>query len=211
MQRILEKTERRLGEKLMLKGERCVGPKCAMVRRAYPPGVHGKKSKGGRRRGALSEYGTLFREKQKIRFLYGLDDKKVEGYSKKAADKSGLFSSNFLQLLESRLDNAIFRLGFAGSRRIAKQLVSHGHVTVNGKTVTISSYAVRKGEVIALKEKILSSPLFTELETRLKKYEPPKWLELDRQKKAGTVKSMPEAEDAGMTFDVTKIKEFYSR
>ncbi len=209
MPRVLEKVERRLGEKLLLKGSRCVGPKCASVRRAYPPGAHGKKRRG-RKRGA-SEFGTLLAEKQKVRYLYGLDDGELERYSKKAASMPGVFSSNFLQLLETRLDNALFRLGFTESRRIARQVVSHGHVTVNGKTVNIPSYRVRKGEVISLKEKIISSPLFSELETRIKNYEPPQWLTLDRAKKSGEIVKMPEVEDAAVTVDVTKVKEFYSR
>ncbi len=213
MTRILEKVERRLGEKLFLKGQRCLGPKCAHIRRGYPPGVHGNKKragKGGRRRG-LSEYGELLREKQKIRYLYGLDDKDIARYSKKAAATPGVFSSNLLRRLESRLDNAVFRLGLTESRRIARQVVNHGHVTVNGKRVSIPSYQVKKGDIIALKEKIIFSPLFSELEIRIKKYEAPQWLELDRDKKIGKVLRFPEADDAGITADVTKIKEFYSR
>ena len=210
MPRILEKVERRLGEKLFLKGERCLGPKCAMVRRAYPPGAH-HKAKGSSRRRALSEYNTLLREKQKVRFLYGLDDKDVRKYNKKAASKPGIFSSNFLQILETRLDNVVFRLGLAESRRIARQLISHGHVKVNDRRVNAPSFLVKKGEVISLKEKILSSPLFTNLGTRLKKYEAPKWLELDKEKKSGKVLHLPSEEDAGVTADITKIKEFYSR
>lgn len=208
MPRVLEKTERRLGERLLLKGIRCSGPKCATVRRAYPPGAHGKKR--GKRRGA-SEYGELLREKQKIRFLYGLDDREVERYSKKAARITGVFSSNFLRLLENRLDNVIFRLGLAESRRIARQLTSHGHVLVNGKRVSIPSYQVRAGDVIALREQILSSTLFYEFDARIKGYEAPRWLELDKAKKSGKVLRLPDAEDAATTIDIIKIKEFYSR
>lgn len=208
MPRVLEKVERRLGEKLMLKGIRCAGPKCAQTRRSYAPGPRGKGQ--GRKRG-LSEYGTLFREKQKIRYMYGLDDREIERYSKRVASKPGLFSSNFLQLLESRLDNAFFRMGFAESRRIARQIINHGHVLVNGKTVSIPSYRIKKGDAVSIKERILSSPLFAELETRLKKYGPPRWIELDAAKKTGTVLRLPGLDDAGVTVDVTKIKEFYSR
>lgn len=210
MPRVLEKVERRLGEKLFLKGERCAGPKCALVRRAYPPGAHSK-AKGSPRRRALSEYNTLLREKQKVRFLYGLDDKDIQKYNKMAALRPGIFSSNFLQALETRLDNAVFRLGFSESRRIARQLISHGHVKVNDKRVNIPSYLVKKGDVISLKEKILSSPLFSNLETRLKNYEAPKWLELDKGKKSGKVLHLPGEEDARITADITKVKEFYSR
>ena len=211
MTRVLEKVERRLGEKLFLKGHRCLGPKCAYIRRGYPPGLHGNKKKGGRRRRGLSEYGELLREKQKVRYLYGLDDKDIARYSKKAASTSGVFSSNLLRMLESRLDNAVFRLGFTESRRIARQVVNHGHVLVNGKMASIPSFQIKKGDTIALKEKILSSPLFSELEIKIKKYEAPQWLELDRTNKTGKVTRLPEADDAGVSADVTKIKEFYSR
>lgn len=209
MQMLKEKIERRLGEKLGLKGERCLGPKCAMVRRAYPPGAHGKK-KGGRRR-AGSEFGTLLKEKQKVRYSYGLDDKEIERYSNKAASKPGIYGANLVQMLETRLDNAVFRLGFVDSRRAARQLVCHGHVTVNGKTINVPSYTVKKGEVIALKEWTLGSGLAGNIELRMKKHEAPQWLVLDKNKKAGTVQRLPEPDDTGFTFDITKIKEFYSR
>lgn len=211
MTRVLEKTERRLGEKLFLKGERCTSPKCAMIRRAYPPGAHGKSKGRSRRRGSGSEFGLLMREKQKVRFLYGLDDKDIERYNIKASTKAGIYSANFLGLLETRLDNAVFRLGFAESRRIARQLVGHGHVLVNNRVVDIPSYQVKKGDVVSLKEKSLASPIFSELEPRLKKHEAPKWLMVDKVKKTGTVSRLPDADDAGITMDIAKIKEFYSR
>ena len=204
--RILEKTERRLGEKLLLKGDRCAGPKCAMTRRNYPPGIHGR-----RRRRGLSEYGELLQEKQKVRFLYGLDDREIEGYVKKAQVRAGLFNVNFLSLLERRLDNTVFRLGLASSRRIARHLVSYRHITVNGKTVSIPSYQVRKEQVIGIRERSQKSPLFAELDARLKKYEPPKWLRLEKEKQQGIITGMPEADDAQLTLDVAKIKEFYMR
>jgi len=206
MPKVLEKAERRMGEKLLLKGERCSGPKCALVRRNYPPGAHGKKRKRG-----PSEYGSLLREKQKIRLIYGLDDKDVRRYSKEAAAKPGIFSSNFLQLLERRLDNVVFRLGFARSRREARHAVSYGHIILNDKTTTIPSVKLKKGDVVGIKEKTLKSSFFAELDVRLKKYETPKWLKLDKEKKTGALMSLPEADDAGITVDITKIKEFYSR
>lgn len=208
MPRVLEKVERRLGEKLFLKGERCLGPKCALTRRNYPPGVHGKSKKKKR---AGSEYGQLLREKQKVRFLYGLDDKELARYSKKAAGRTGLFSSEFIRLVEARLDNAVFRLGFADSRRTARMMVSHGHIVVNGKIVTIPSYRVKKGEEITIKEASLASPLFTGLDLHLKKIEAPRWLNLDKIKKVGIPISLPEAEDLKETFGLAKVKEFYSR
>lgn len=208
MPKILEKVERRLGEKLFLKGERCIGPKCAVIKRSYPPGVHGKSKKKKR---ASSEYGQLLREKQKVRFFYGLDDRDIERYSKKAAGRTGLFNSELVRLIESRLDNAVFRLGFADSRRSARMMVSHGHIIVNGKTVTIPSYRLKKGEEITIKEASLVSPLFTGLDLRLKKIEAPPWLNLDKIKKVGIPISLPEAEDLKETFEFAKIKEFYSR
>ncbi len=213
MPRILEKVERRLGEKLFLKGERCSGPKCAMVRRAYPPGQHGKgKGKGGRgRKRTLSDFAVLMREKQKVRYLYGLDDREIERYSKEAAIKQGIFSINFLQGLESRLDNVVYRLGFAESRRIARQMVGHGHIMVNQKRVNIPSYRVKKDEVVSINQLSLSKGLFQNLEIRLKKYEGSRWLQLDKEKKSGKVLHLPQEEDAGLTADLTKIKEFYSK
>jgi small subunit ribosomal protein S4 len=212
--RVLEKVERRLGEKLLLKGERCAGPKCAVVRRSGPPGVHGggKKAggKGGRRRNA-SEYGVLLREKQKVRFMYGLDDREMERYSKEAAQRRGIYSENFLPLLEGRIDNTVFRLGLAESRRVARMMVTHGHITVNGKRVSTPSYRVKKGNIIAVRVGSLPSLLFAGLEARLKKIQVPHWLSLDPAKKAGTVAGIPVAEDILFSIDIPKIKEFYSR
>ncbi len=207
MSRILEKVERRLGEKLFLKAHRCMSPKCATVKRGYPPGMHGKKK---RRRGH-SEYGELLHEKQVVRFLYGLDDKDLKRYAKEASEKGGSFVSRLLQMLEQRLDNAVFRLGFAESRRIARQMISHGHITINGRTVTIPSYRIKNGEIIALKERSLASGLFEGLDTRLKKYNPPQWLSLNPGKKSGQVIRAPEPDDAGLTANLIKVKEFYSR
>lgn len=208
MTKVLEKTERRLGEKLFLKGDRCAGPKCAAVRRAYPPGVHGKQK---RRRRDGSEFGSSMREKQKLKYLYNLDDKEMKRYHREAVKSSGIFSSVFLRLIERRLDNVIFRLGFVASRRIARQVVGHGHITVHGKTVDIPSYRVRVGDVIAVKERAFPSSVFADYEGRMKRAAIPSWLEVNKEKRAGKVLRMPEVEDTGMVFDVTKIKEFYSR
>lgn len=206
MTKVLEKVERRLGEKLFIKGDRCVGPKCAMVRRSYGPGVHGK----GRRR-EPSEFGMLMREKQKIRFLYGLDDRDLKRYITIAITCKGSFASNVLRLLERRLDNVVYRLGLAHSRRMARQVVDHGHITVNGKIVSSPSYQVKKDNVIAPKVHSLKLGVFADLEERIKSLEAPKWLSLDKGKKIGTVMADPEADDVQTTVDITKIKEFYSR
>lgn len=207
MMKILEKIERRIGEKLFLKGARCNGPKCAAVRRNYPPGM--KRKKGGNR--GLSEYGQLFREKQKIRYWYGLDDRTVEGYSKVAASHRGAFSANFVDLVERRLDNAVFRLGFTEGRRIARQAVGHGHITVNGKSVTIPSYQLKKGDVVGIKTKSLASGHFANLELRLKRYEAPRWFSLDREKKEGKLIARPEVLEGEIGANFTAVKEFYAR
>lgn len=204
--KVLEKVERRLGEKLFLKGDRCVGPKCAVVRRGYPPGIHGKKRKRG-----PSEYGELLREKQKVRFIYGLDDRVIKRYTQKAASGPGIFSSNLWGILERRLDNVLFRAGFLPSRRMARKFISDGHILVNGVRVTTPSYLAAKGNAIKLKDKILDRGPLVDLETRLKKYEPPSWLELDKNKKEVRVKDFPAIGDLEMDFDATKVKEFYSR
>ena len=208
MVHVLEKTERRLGEKLFLKGDRCAGAKCAAVRRAYPPGVHGK---AGKRRQRGSEYGALLKEKQKVRFVYGLDESDISHYSKKAIAQPGVYHVNFLKILENRLDNAVFRLGFADSRRAARQAVNHGHIKVGGRVVDIPSYQLKKGEHIRIKESSAASPMFRSLETRLKKYTPPKWLHLDKALKEGTVMAEPDVEEIQISIDPTKIREFYSR
>ena len=208
MVRILEKTERRLGEKLFIKGDRCLGPKCGAVRRNYPPGMHGKKRT---RRREASGFGVLLNEKQKIRFLYGLDDRDIARYSKEASSRRGIFSVLLLQMLEKRLDNVVFRLGFSDSRRMARQLVSHGHVRINGKRVRSPSLCVQKGDIISLNEAFLKSPAFAPIETRLKKYDPPHWLSIDKVRKQGGILEDPKDEDIGVTIDVAKIKEFYSR
>ncbi len=208
MARLLEKRERRLGERLFIKGDRCLGPKCAQVRKGYAPGMHGKKR--GRRREA-SEFSTLLTEKQRVRFFYALDEGDLKRYSIKAASRAGIFNSNFIRLIELRLDNVVYRLGFAPSRRAARQLTGHGHITVNTKLVDIPSYEVRKDDVIGIKVSSFGLGMVTGLDERLKKHQTPKWLLLDPQKKTGKVVSLPDNDDAGITMDPTKIKEFYSR
>lgn len=202
-----EKIERRLGERLFLKGDRCLGPKCAVVRRNYPPGIQGTK----RRRKDSSEYGALSREKQKVRYFYGIDNKDIKRYTEAALKKRGVFSFHVLQLLERRLDNVVFRLGFAASRRQARQMVGHGLVKVKGKIVRTPSYQVTKGEDISLKEGAAKSSLVTAAEQRIKKYEPPQWLQIDKAKRIGSVLRVPEEGDVEIIFDASKIKEFYSR
>ncbi|MEK7541800.1 MAG: 30S ribosomal protein S4 [Patescibacteria group bacterium] len=210
MPKILEKVERRLGEKLFLKGDRCIGPKCAAARRAYPPGNKGKKRPRGR---GGSEYGELMREKQKMRFFYGLDDAEIKRYVGSAVRERGLFRDNFLRLIERRLDVIVWRLGLAPSRRSARQLIGHGHVTVNGRLVSAPSYAVRQGETIAVARR--REPAYAAAEESDHPSATmgalPRWLARDAKKPEGTVVGMPEPDELGHSFDVVKIKEFYSR
>ena len=156
--RVLEKVERRLGEKLFLKGERCLGPKCAHIRRPYPPGVHGKGS-----RASNSEFGIQLREKQKVKFLYGLRERMLARYFGKALrDKKHPTGDALVNTLEKRFDNVIFRAGFVVSRSIARHLVSYGHVLVNKRTVTKPSYSVRIGDIIELSPKVFNNHVFGE-------------------------------------------------
>lgn len=210
MAKVLEKVERRLGEKLFIKGDRCIGQKCALTRRNYAPGVHGKSRGKGKRR-EPSEFGVLFREKQKIRFIYGLDDKDLKRYIAIAASQKGTFSIHVLKLLERRLDNVVYRLGFADSRRMARQAVGHGHITVNGKRVSSPSYQVKRGDGVALTQRALKSSFFKRIDDIMRSYEAPKWLSLDKGKKMGIITADPEADDVQTTVDITKVKEFYSR
>lgn len=213
MPKILEKTERRLGEKLFLKGDRCIGPKCALVRRAYAPGVHGpKKGKGKGRPGKSSEFGDLQREKQKLRFFYGLDNRDIKHYVEQAARKSsGLFDNNLIRLLESRLDVTVRRLGFAPSGRASRQAVNHGHIVVNGRTVRTPSYQTKKGDVIAFTPRAGRTVGFAALGERLAEVKTPSWLALNAGQKTGTIIGIPERDQSGTPFDIIKVKEFYSR
>lgn len=213
MPRILEKTERRLGEKLFLKGDRCIGPKCAVVRRAYAPGIHGpKKGRGKGRGGRASEFGELQREKQKLRFFYGLDDREIKRYVEHASRKAtGLFDTHLTRMIESRLDIVVRRLGFVPSGRAARQAVSHGHIMVNGRSVRTPSYQTKQGDVIGFTPKGARAGNFAALGEHLGAVQTPPWLTLDPGSKTGTIAGIPERDHSGATFDVVKIKEFYSR
>lgn len=201
---------RRAGEKLFLKGERCSTPKCAMVRKPYAPGFHG--GKRGGRPARRSEYGTQLNEKQKLRFLYGVSESQFSTYVAKAlANKSQDVGSSLVQSLESRLDNVVFRLGFAVSRSLARQMVSHGHVLVNGKRVTIASFTVKNNDEVKLTDSVGSSALGTHLEITLKKHEAPVWLQLNAKEKSGKCVAAPVVDEMMTTYNVRAIIEFYSR
>jgi len=196
---------RRAGIKLMLKGEKCAGPKCPLTKRNYPPGQHGPQI----RRARLSGFGKQLREKQKARQSYGITEKQFSRYVAKATNMAGDSSENLVALLESRLDNVVFRAGFRQSRLSARQIITHGHVTVNGKKVDIPSYVVKVGEVIGIREKSLKSRAFENLSENLSKAEAPEWLNVDAKKNEAKVLNTPSLDNAN--FDTKVIIEFYSR
>lgn len=196
---------RREGEKLYLKGERCYTDKCAIERRPYPPGQHGQ----GRQK--RSDYGTQLREKQKVRRVYGILEKQFKRYFEMAEKMSGITGENFLQLLEKRLDNVVFRMGFATSRNQARQLVLHGHLQVNGKKVNIPSYLVTVDDVISVKETSRKSKKFKEIFEYNSELTSPKWLSVNMDKAEGKVLSLPDREDVDLAVEEHLIVEYYSR
>ncbi len=196
---------RREGAKLFLKGERCYTDKCSYDRRPYPSGQHGQ------RRSKFTEYGIRLREKQKVRRIYGMVEKQFAGYYDKAAHHKGVTGENLLQLLERRLDNAVFRMGFARTRSEARQLVRHRHITVNGKAVNIPSFLVKAGDVVAVREKSKKKNVFAESADQAGRRETPEWLEVEREAFQGTVKSLPNRESITLPIQEQLIVEFYSR
>jgi len=197
---------RREGEKLFLKGDRCYSEKCAIERKPYVPGMHGQ----GRRQKA-SEYGLQLREKQKTKRIYGLMEKQFRNYFKKADRQKGVTGENLLRLLERRLDNVVYRLGFAASRKEARQLVNHGHFTLNGKKANIPSILVRVGDVIQVRESSKNSPKFQEIKEQAAYRTPPEWLTVDVENMAGTVLSYPSREQIDTPVSEQFIVELYSR
>lgn len=194
---------RREGQKLFLKGDRCYGVKCAMEKRNFPPGQHGQ----GRKK--TSEYGLQLREKQKAKRFYGLLETQFRNTFDKAAAKKGIAGENLLIMLETRLDNVVFRLGFAASRKEARQLVVHGHFTVNGKKVDIPSYNVKAGDVIKIKEKSTNSPKFKEIKEM--SINVPAWMSVDVSKLEGTIVSMPTRAEIDTPVAEHLIVELYSK
>lgn len=197
---------RRAGEKLYLKGERCFTTKCPIVKRNYAPGQHGP---GSRTR--LSEYGTQLKEKQKVKRTYGIAEQQMRNYFEEAHRRGGETGTNFLQLLESRLDNVVYRLGFSTSRSHARQLITHGHVLVNGKKVSIPSYGVRAQETVRLRGKITETPSFQERLKAAANATIPSWLTREDQTFNGTVVQKPQAQDLQSGFDLQLLVEYYSR
>jgi small subunit ribosomal protein S4 len=191
--------------KLFLKGDRCFKEKCAFERRAYAPGQH------GRRRSKVQGYGIQLREKQKAKRMYGVLERQFRGYFKKASRTKGITGESLLQMLERRLDNVVYRLGFASSRAMARQLVSHGHFNVDGRRVDIPSCQVKPGSVIALREKSRKNEAIKIcLDTATGRGVPP-WLELDPGQFKGTVRQLPTREDIPVPIQEQLIVELYSK
>lgn len=189
----------------MLKGEKCLGPKCTLVKRNYPPGVHGQ----NKRRSKQSVYGKQLVEKQRAKQIYGLRERQFANYVAEASKKTGDTGKFLIGYLESRLDNTVYRMGLAKSRAASRQLVSHGHIVVNGRKVNIASFRVKVGDEVALKESVKTSPLFDKVSEKLAKVEAPSWISLDAKNASAKILNAPTMEEAA--FDAKTIIEFYSR
>ena len=196
---------RRENTKLFLKGDRCYAAKCAFERRAHGPGQHGV------RRGKLSEYGLQLREKQKVKRSYGLLEKQFRSLFEKAERQKGVTGANLLILLERRLDNIVYRLGFASSRKQARQLVCHGHFLVNGRKVDIPSYLVKGGDLVSLKEKSRKNLYILESLETVARRGTPGWLEMDKTRFEGRVKELPTREELSPAISEQLIVELYSK
>ena len=196
---------RREGEKLFLKGDRCLSDKCSFNRRSYGPGQHGQARK------KLSEYGLQLREKQKLRRIYGILEAQFARYFELAERKKGITGENLLQLLETRLDNVVYRVRLAGSRREARQLVRHGFFRVNGRKVNIPSYQVKPGDVITLRENATNSALIKGILEANNGQNIPEWLELDTNSWTARVNSIPSREQIDVPVQEHLIVELYSR
>jgi small subunit ribosomal protein S4 len=196
---------RREGMKLYLKGDRCYGSKCAIDRRGYAPGQHGQM------RRKPSEYGLQLREKQKARRIYGVLERQFRNYYEKAVRQKGVTGENLLKILESRLDNVIYRMGFASSRPQARQLVRYGHVEVNGKRVTIPSYQVKEKDVVAIRENSRSLSLFKEIVEQGASKVVPEWLSVNFETLTGEVNYLPKREDIDVPIQEHLIVELYSK
>ena len=196
---------RREGAKLFLKGDKCYSQKCAYTMRPAAPGQH-----GASRRSKMSEYGTQLREKQKVKRAYGVLESQFHKYFLMASKMKGKAGENLLQILERRLDNTIFRLGFGDSRAQSRQIVMHGHIQVNGRKVDIPSYIVQDGDVITVAKRAAATDRFKLLKEQAEKLAP-KWLELDLANLSGKVVAMPDREDIDLTIEEHLIVELYSR
>ncbi len=200
---------RRARQKLFLKGEKCFSPKCPLIRKPYAPGEQNKK-----RRSKMSEYGKELMEKQKMRRWYGLSERQFKKYVETIMSRGGEIEDAglaLIKLLEKRLDNVVFRLGLAPSRRQARQIVSHSHFRVNGKAVNIPSYQVSAGDKIEVKETKKDKKYYKNLALSLKKVNTPSWLKLNPEKISGEITGEPSFEDSGAPVEVSSVFELYSR
>lgn len=195
--------------KLYLKGEKCYSDKCAFEKRAYPPGQHGKQMSFGRDRS--SDYSQQLRSKQQARRIYGVLERQFRRYLAIAERREGLTGENLLVVLETRLDNVVYRLGFADSRSTARQLVQHGHITVNGRKTNIPSFLVRASDVVGIRPESRSTKYFRELRELLGKREVPAWLSLDKEALNGRVMGLPTRQEIDVPVQEQLIVEFYSR
>jgi small subunit ribosomal protein S4 len=197
---------RREGTKLFLKAERCYTDKCGIMRRNYPPGQHGQA------RIKHSEYSLQLREKEKIRRIYGVLERQFRGYFSRAARTKGITGDTLLQLLERRLDNVVQRMGFAGSKKAARQIVRHGHVLVNGRKVNIPSYLLKAGDVVEIREASRSIPLIQQTLATVVKRGFPSWLQIDTAQFRGTVLSLPSRDESTLpTVKEQLVVELYSK
>ncbi|MEE9125054.1 MAG: 30S ribosomal protein S4 [candidate division NC10 bacterium] len=197
---------RREGLKLFLKGDRCFSPKCAIEKRSYPPGVHGQ-----RRRVKVTDYGLQLREKQKMKRIYGLFERQFRKYFRMAERQKGITGEGLLRLLERRLDNVVYRLGFSSSRAEARQLVNHGHFLVNGRRVDIPSYLVRSGDQVQVSGKSRELLAIKAALEGAKKRGLPSWLELDSQAMQGVVRALPAREDIVIPVQERLVVSLYSK
>jgi len=197
---------RRENMKLYLKGERCLSDKCAINKRNYAPGQHGQQ-----RRTKLSEFGLQLREKQKVKRTYGLQETQFRNYFQKASRSKGVTGAELLVLLERRLDNVVYRMGFADSRAQARQLVRHGHFRVNGRKVNIPSFLVKQGYVVELREESRNVEFLRDAMERLSQKHLPEWVHMDASQMRGTVQSLPTRNDITMPFHEQLIVELYSK
>ncbi|MBI3588981.1 MAG: 30S ribosomal protein S4 [Candidatus Liptonbacteria bacterium] len=206
MIKVKEKKERALGERLQLKGERCNSPKCAAVRKPYRPGIHGPK----KRLKTVSEFGRQLAEKQKFKITYRLKEKNLRRLFGEADKKAGSTADKLLELMERRLDNVVYHLGLAGSSRgLARQLILHGHFLVNQKRVRSPGFQVKTNDLIAFREESKKLKNLSDLRNNLKKYEPPSWLFLDKEKLEGRVLSLPENQSS--PFEINLLVESFSK
>ena len=203
---------RREGEKLYLKGERCFTPKCAIDRRNFPPGQHGKTgSRGGNRSGRESDYLRQLRAKQRARRVYGVLERQFRRYYEVANQRKGITGLNLLQILESRLDNVVYRLGFAVNRAQARLMVTHGHFTVNGRRTDVPSMLLREGDTVAVRDGSRSLEYFKVLPDMVEGRTSPSWLNRDIQQMSGSIQRMPERAEIDGFLNEQLIVEYYSR